>query len=343
MLIALLVAIFLLSLYQVKFNLKGFHVDYLSKSKTDSVKGIFILLIVLTHSLQYILKSDYAFNGLGDSYYESCLFHLGQLVVVMFLFYSGYGVSESFKKKGMAYVKAMPRHRLLTTLLNFDVAVIAFIAVDLLLGIAVTPGKCLLSLTGWQSVGNSNWYIFVILLCYLMTFVVLRLSLSKRAHQAIVLFAISFALVLLLYCFKDSYWYDTLLCYPLGFVYSAYKDPIESFLKRHYWVALSAVGALFVVTYLCPNDAMSLRFNLTSMLFALAVVMVTMKVGIGNAPLSWLGKNLFPIYIYMRVPMLVLEHECPGMIASYPALFIVTSLLVTLLIAKCYKYWQIKL
>lgn len=343
MLLFLLVAIFLLSLYQVKFNLGGFNADYLSKSRTDSVKGIFILLIVLTHSWQYISKSEYAFNGFGDGLYVSFLLHLRQLVVVMFLFYSGYGVSESFKKKGLTYVKAMPRHRLLTTLLNFDVAVVAFIVVDLLLGITVTTNQCLLSLTGWESVGNSNWYIFVILLCYLMTYVVLRSSLSKRMYQAVALFVISFALILSLYSFKDGYWYDTLLCYPLGFVYSAYKEPIESFLKKYYWAVFSAVGILFVVTYLCPNDAMSLRFNLTSMLFALAVVMVTMKVSIGNAPLIWLGRNLFPIYIYMRIPMIVLQQESPGMVGVFPALFVVTSLLITLLIAACYKYWQIKL
>ena len=43
---------------------------------------------------------------------------MGQLVVVMFLFYSGYGIGESYKKKGVNYVQQMPVHRILTTLLN---------------------------------------------------------------------------------------------------------------------------------------------------------------------------------------------------------------------------------
>ena len=51
----------------------------------------------------------------------------------MFLFYSGYGVMESIRKKGEAYVVAMPRHRVAGTLINFDVAVLIFLVVDLLM------------------------------------------------------------------------------------------------------------------------------------------------------------------------------------------------------------------
>lgn len=147
MLLALLLSIFLLCLYGIKINLHGFNDDYLSKDSTNSIKGIFILLIVISHSMQYIMRGEYAFDGIGDLVFQSFFTLLLQLVVVMFLFYSGYGVGESFKKKQMLYVQAMPRHRILGTLLNFDVAVIAFIILDLLLGITISTDQCLLSLT----------------------------------------------------------------------------------------------------------------------------------------------------------------------------------------------------
>lgn len=77
---------------------------------------------------------QYHVNGFGDVAVDWFIYRFSQLVVVMFLFYSGYGVGESFKRKGDGYVKSMPRHRILATLLNFDVAVIVFILLGLALG-----------------------------------------------------------------------------------------------------------------------------------------------------------------------------------------------------------------
>ena len=347
MLLALLLSIFALCLYRIRFNLNGFNEDYLSKDNTNSIKGIFILLIVISHSIPYIARCGYGFDGTGDMLFMRFFSLLSQLVVVMFLFYSGYGVGESFKSKGDAYVQAMPRHRILGTLLNFDVAIVAFIIVDLLLGISVSVNQCMLSLIGWESVGNSNWYIFVILLCYIVTYVTLRLPLKKRAYWVGMSFALSVVSILVLAFFKENYWYNTILSYPLGFMYSTYKDTIEARLKKSYWKYAIILAVIFVLFYILLHNKSAIRYqacyNVVSMLFALLVVMLTLKVRINNQPLRWVGTHLFPIYIYMRLPMIFMEHKIPSMVGTYPALFILTSLAVTLLIAHFYKHWKIRL
>lgn len=343
MLLVLLIAIFLLSLYQVKFKIRGFHDDYLSKSKTDSVKGIFILLIVLTHSMQYFAPCGYAYHSVGDTAFMWFTYHLSQLVVVMFLFYSGYGVSESFKKKGMPYVKAMPRHRLLTTLLNFDVAVLSFIILGFALGLSFTLKQCLLAFTGWVSVGNSNWYIFVILLCYLMTFISLRLDIKNPSLRVALVTALCAGCVLILSLYRQSWWFNTLLCYPAGFAFSTYKDSLEPSLKKYYWLFLSLMAIAFILLFSHANDRFGLSYNLLSIIFASLIVLLTMKCGIGNSVLEWFGKHLFPVYIYMRLPMMFMEHKTPALIASQPALFVLISLALTILIAHLYHFWQIKL
>ena len=347
MLLALLLSIFALCLWGMKFNLKGFNDDYLSKGNTNSIKGIFILLIVLKHSCQYISDSGYAYDRIGDSWFLQFFWIIAQLVVVMFLFYSGYGVGESFKYKGAPYVKAMPRHRILGTLLNFDVAVLIFIVVDLLLGIELTANQCLLSLTGWKSVGNSNWYIFVILVCYLMTYVTLRIPLSRPRYRVAVLFVLCLFWVVLLWLFKLPYWYDTILCYPLGFMSSTYKDKIEAHFRGRYWICVSVLLVALLLThlwhYVQAYDWFQLRYNAMSMVFALLMLALTMKVRINNRILIWFGKMLFPVYIYMRLPMLVMKHETPAFVGTYPAAFILISLAVTVGIACCYRHWEIKL
>jgi hypothetical protein len=166
----LYVFIILCALSGIKLCRSGYFPDYIDRTQTNCIKGLFILVVFVRHINQYIAKSGYEYSGIFDRCFNLIDDHIGQLLVVMFLFYSGYGVMESIKHKGDTYIQAIPKHRFLSTLLNFDVAVLAFVILDLILSIDITSDKVLLSFIGWQSVGNSNWYIFVILLCYLAVY-----------------------------------------------------------------------------------------------------------------------------------------------------------------------------
>ena len=348
MLLGLLLLLFALCLYGIRINIEGFHDDYMSMAKTDVIRGIFIMLVVYKHAMGYLNDLGYEFESLGDNVFASLFNCLGQLVVVMFLFYSGYGVSESHKKKGNDYLKIYPRKRVLTTLLNFDVAVAAFVILAVVLGKPITVSQSLLSLMGWDTVGNSNWYIFVILCCYVMAWVVLRLQLARRAYRVALLFVLCLSLLVVLSRFKDNYWFDTLLTFPAGFLLSSYKDEIERWLKRWYWAALGVLAVLFLgqsFSYCIGYyfDKLSLSHNFYSITFALLIVVLTMKVGFNNKPLRWLGRNLFPIYIYMRIPMIILVERQSAFVLAQPAAFIIVSLAVTLLIAGLYRYWRIRL
>lgn len=155
--------------YKASFRKKDFYEDYLDKYQCNSIKGIFILLVFLSHITPYITKSGYVYGQL-DKVALLIGNNIGQLVVVMFLFYSGYGVMEQVQKRGTDYVNSMPRKRILVTLLNFDVAVVLFVIANLLLGLDLSVRQIVLSLFCWDSVGNSNWYIFVILACYTIVY-----------------------------------------------------------------------------------------------------------------------------------------------------------------------------
>lgn len=137
--------------------------DYLGREQCDSIKGLFLLFVFFRHFMGYVIQAG-GHTYVFDEY-------LGQMIVTLFLFYSGFGVMESIKKKGDEYVKSMPKRRILTTLVNFDIAVLAFIALDLMLGRPITIKQTLLSFVCWESVGNSNWYIFAIICCYIAAFV----------------------------------------------------------------------------------------------------------------------------------------------------------------------------
>lgn len=335
MLILYLLFILLLTLWGIKFSRDN---DYLSKEQCNSIKGIFILMIFLTHSMQYIRASGYSFPGI-DALTPIITSYTGQLVVVMFLFYSGYGVALQIHNKGEQYVRQMPRHRILKTLLNFDIAVCVFILLALILSQPLSISKVLLSLVAWDSVGNSNWYIFIILLCYTFTYIASRIS---KYHLG-VLMILSLATMFVLSFAKPSHWYDTILAYPAGFFYFTYRHHIERLLKQYYYFALICLLAVFVYMHdYFPFSYRGLPENIMGITFALMVVMITMKIKIGNKWLQWFGTNLFPLYIYQRLPMIAANHLLGNeFVANFPIAFLVLSIVSTIVISFYYKYWQI--
>lgn len=177
----LLIALLVVS--KLKYSRHGFYDDYLSFDTTNAVKGIFITLVFIKHVTPYIINSGYVFDDTNIG--RLFLFinaRVGQWIVAMFLFYSGYGVMESIKKKGRDYVTSIPCKRVLTTLVNFDIAVALFAVIAIVLHKNYSLKEYLLSFTGWETVGNSNWYIFIIMLCYLIAFVSFRNAYEKTKY-----------------------------------------------------------------------------------------------------------------------------------------------------------------
>ena len=97
-----------LCLYKIDFaNPKTNFDDYLSIEKTNSIKGIFILIVIFQHFNQYVEYSSFI-----DVQYLRFFNCIGQRMVTLFLFYSGYGIRESIAKKGSNYIKTIPTKRI---------------------------------------------------------------------------------------------------------------------------------------------------------------------------------------------------------------------------------------
>jgi len=338
----LLLVLFMLLLLGLKVKGRGFFDEYLSREQTNAIKGFFIGWVFLSHLSGYVFRSGYANGFISDAYFSFVNGLVGQLMVVMFLFYSGYGVMLSISKKGDAYVRSMPSRRILTTLLNFDVAVLVFVFVGLMIGSTYPIRRILLSLIAWNDVGNSNWYIFVIILCYGATWACAKLF--RGVSRLLALVASLAAVMLVLSCVKGGYWYDTIMAFPAGCVYACYRPQLESFLRRHYWKSFLILMFVFLF---CKQGHLFLRGivpNIAAVAFAYWVVVVTMKIHVCNPILCWMGVHLFPIYIYQRIPMIALFDITNGaFIRSNFWLYAIACLLVTIGFAGLYRYWEIKL
>ena len=91
--------------YEMNFN------RALNKEQTTCINGIFVLFVFLSHFGQY---ETMPWNNL--------LLAIGQLMVAPFLFYSGYGIMEQIKRRGMVYIDDLPRKRILKFYIHFCMA-----------------------------------------------------------------------------------------------------------------------------------------------------------------------------------------------------------------------------
>lgn len=346
--ILFLVLILALCLYKVNVKRVGFYEDFLGREQTNSIKGIFILFVFIRHVLQYIESSGYEFISVGDKIFRMTNAMAGQLIVVMFLFYSGYGVMEAIRNKGDQYVLRIPKHRILPTIINFDVAVLFFLVVTIAFEKPFSCMQIILSMVCWDSLGNSNWYIFDIILCYFTSFIMFRFTNNYKYSFCLGGGVIVASIFLLNWAGKPTCWYNTLCAYLAGMMFSVCKQRLIHLWSKKYWQMFLLIGCIFMglyfMTYVLKSGSFAwiVCYNLVSVVFALLVVQITMKLKVSNDVLIWLGINLFPLYIYQRLPMVVLYEIDKGMfVQNYVVVYMAICCVVTGCVAFLYKFWKV--
>lgn len=297
-----LVLIGLLILIPSKLQLRGINNMYLSKESCNAVKGVFILLIFASH---FANTYGRGYTNALDITYWKIRMALGQCVVAHFLFYSGYGVMFSAAKKGKNYIKEFPRKRILQTLLIYDCSQLIFLIFQLWCGNHYDIKQFVLSFLAWSSFGNDNWYIFVIIGLYIISWLALKNGqVDKAGALKITVGALTFMLFLICAQQGAAYWYNTMLCYALGAWYFVCQDVIEKVLQKDifYFLCVGAITALYLLTHKFWNQNLAL-YVLTILLFTLIVVFATMKFQIKNRFLIYCGEHLQGLFLLHRLPM----------------------------------------
>ena len=331
--------ILIVGLYRIEIFPKGIYENYIGREQTTAIKGLFALIIFCSHMRKYI--------DLGGVYqgqiYDYVLNSIGQLMVVMFLFYSGYGILETYKLKP-DYEKSFIKRRFLKVLVHFDCAVFLYLIVDSILHIKYLPIDYLLCWIGWKAIGNSKWFVFDILLLYLVTYIAFKsikwFSNKTEKIDKIKTLAISclletiFAIIILFFLKRNegSWWYDTLLSFPCGMLFSCYKEKIEYLVKQNYVLTLTVNIIGFEIFYSINTFV---TYNICACFFAMTIVLLTMKIKIQNNILNWLGKASFSIYILQRIPMIILSYlKVNRNVVMFTGLSFISVILIAILFEK---------
>lgn len=273
--------------------------DYLSKNNCDCLKGIFAIFVLSHHLYQH--------SGLLHGNIFGVIFAaMGYLSVAVFFFLSGYGLMISYQKNGAAYVRQMPKKRILPfyCLILLLTLFYTIIVCVLLKEYVLTPFMIIKSLTIGGTVIGNGWYLQVQLLLYILFYVIYsiernsKLQISLIATFVIVYCVIAYVLGL------GSFWYKSVLAFILGLLWGIAKQKIDLYFsnkKKIFFVAFASF-IVFCITFigarLLNTKATILLEMASSVFFSLLVILLSNFVKVDYGVTRFLGKISLEIYVF---------------------------------------------
>ena len=340
--VVFLLVLLICCLFGIKFASGNGFSDYMSPQKSGAIKGIFTVIVLFSHVRKFIDLDKTPLN----LPYGKFLSFLGQLMVVMFLFYSGYGIMLGLQKKD-GYLKSLITKRTPKVILHFDIAVLCYFISNNILGNRYPIKKLLLAFIGVSDVGNPAWFIFTTVVLYLITFISFVIARKKTIAGTIITTLLTAAAYVALFVWKGKshWWYDTMLCFPLGMWYALAKPKIDKLLLEDFnkwFFAVSSTGiAFFFLKYVMKNYGLNMYcFVPAALLFALFITFLSMRISVGNKVLNWFGNHIFSMYILQYIPMNIYKHFG---LNNYPILFTLCTFATVVLVATVFEILMNKL
>ncbi|WP_225046843.1 hypothetical protein [Lacticaseibacillus kribbianus] len=283
--------------------------DYIDHRTTMTINGFFLFLVFFSHFSSYLPAQTQLFHLSG------IWLHIQrQVIVTPFLFFSGYGIMTQLIRRGHQYVDSFPVKRFFFVWFRFFVAVSLFWLVSLVMHVDYPLRKVALAYTGLVSIGNSNWYIFVVLVLYIVTYVAFKLFGKRQTLALVVTGLLILAYVVVAYRRRMvPAFYNTIFCYYAGMLYAVHKDRITRWVAGswpRYLLTGLLLAAAFCATYLLVSRTIFgwrvLWYELMSVSFALGVTWFAMRVRVVNPLLAYMGGGaMFSLYMLQRLPMIV--------------------------------------
>ena len=266
---------------------------------TNCIKGIFVWLIIFCHKLEYGVNKKYLFKKI--------VLNLGQKVVSLFLFYSGFGINESIKKKGKFYVKTLPKKAFIL-FIKFQLILLLFLSENIFIfKNKVTLKQYFLSTIFKSSLGNSNWFAFTIIIFYIYSYISFRFMKVHHLFGIVIISIISFIHSKLVYIYfypKSNYAVNTILCFLSGFYYSSMKTFFDKFLLKNDIYYYGIISTIIFIYFKYFNEKFGLlNISIKNALFAILIVFISIKIKFNNTFLKFLNSHSFSIYLLQRLVM----------------------------------------
>lgn len=300
-----------------------------SIGQTKTINGIFVLLVFMSHYYNYFKDS---IDCIVYPYFQ--IAH-GQLVVVPFFLFSGYGIMASIQNKNYSYVKSIITEKAVLLLVHFDICVFLFVILNFLIGIHYSPMRIALAFTSVVEIGNSNWFIAVTLIIYCI--VGISFTIFKNSHARAIGMTTTVLLLYVIMCIYlaiPSRFYNTAIAFPVGMALrSILGDSTKRIEKGGKLITfivflLSFVPLLFSINVESPVLQL-VATTIRVLLFSLFLLLLLNQISLHSKVLSFFGSHVFSIYMLQRIPMIVIKQY--GLHSSSGVLLI--TLIITIIIS----------
>lgn len=325
-----------------KFSSSNYNDTWLDKESTSMVNGLFVVFVFLSHFSSYVER----FYTI-DLIYSVFMSVMSQCVVCSFLLYSGYGMNERILSDGGGYLRNLVLRRFPSLLLKFVFCVILFLVLQFMMGNTFSVRQVLLSFVGWESLGNSNWYIFYMLFSYLAIWLSFRFARNWNISFILLLSLDLLYTIILFLCKGASAYVMTSFVLPFGMLLSKFKKQIIKLMQNRFikiflialFVYIFSFGlrAASKVWYESSAKCYVLVHNILALAFSALLFVLTFKIKLKNEFLRFCGNHVFELYILQRLPMIALKPvyltalEKYGVWAYLP--YLIASVLITVMLA----------
>ena len=270
--------------------------DYLSKDRTDCLRGIFALFVVMHHLYQN--------TGLfSENTVLSMIFSLmGYLSVSVFFFLSGYGLMSGYERKGREYAKRMFVHRIIP----FYIVSVFFSYLDMAGTLSFSWKRFLLTPIAFGNFGYL-WYLEVQLFVYILFAVVYSWKITDELKNMIFFFGLLFMVIGFSILGLGGWWYNSIVCVFLGMIWKKEQTEIDGFIvnKVGYGLVLPASFILFcglILSRFFYTGGISILVEyMDAIFFVLLVIMLIIIIPFENKLTRFLGSISLEIYALQRI------------------------------------------
>lgn len=247
-------------------------VNCLSKDVSMCLKGAFAVLVLLHHFQQ---RADF----IAQSHIGVIFRLLGFLSVSVFLFFSGYGLILSYKKKAELYLKSFLKSRLIPFYCIYVFLVFLSAVKNVIIGTPIRFTDILYSLVLVKNVITYGWYLQAILIFYIAFYIIFCMIKDKnKAFWLLFSFVVAYMLVRHFTNAEPALYIST-LSFVSGMIFAKYPEKIQSLFKNYkltFFVSAVAFGVVMASGLLNANRHTKYTlYIIASVLFTLSILTLT--------------------------------------------------------------------
>ena len=296
--------------------------DFLSIRQTGAVQSAACIGIILHHLSQQVTNYGSLDKGL-----ITVFSYAGILFTAVFFFFSGYGLMVSLQRR-TDYLNTFLQRRLPTVLIPFWLCnSIILLTNRLFYGVRYSFDQMIRYISGIDLINGNGWFIIEIVIIYVLFFALF--SMFRNRDIALILLTMA-VFVLIAYgffsghdpkneqWFKGEWWYNSTITFALGLWYARFRHKLDSFFSLRYRTLSVLFSLLFIASfrfsvhcvgrygyYYYLSVSVGRKYACitlisqaaTCSIFVIWLILLLMKITLGNRILASLGKIRLPLFL----------------------------------------------